>query len=106
MYNIQYSNEAQNDLSDAVSHIASQSKTNALDYLARYEKKIELLRLNPLMGVGCKNKSIKRDCRVLVHESHIMVYKVLEDKDTIFIIRIFHSTVNYASKMNKATQNK
>lgn len=97
MYNIQYSNDAQNDLYSAISHIASESKNNAINYLARYKEKIELLS----MGVECKNKLIKRDCRVLVHESHLIVYKVLEDKNEIFLIRVFHSSVNYANKMNK-----
>jgi len=101
MHNIHYSNDAQNDLYIAISRIASESKNNALNYLARYEEKIELLRLNPFMGVECKNKLIKRDCRVLVHESHIIVYKVVDDKKEIFLIRIFHSSVNYANKMNK-----
>ncbi len=101
MHSIKYSNEAEVDLSDAISHIANESVVNALDYLARYEKKIELLRLNPFMGVKCKNKLIKRDCRALVHESHIIVYKILEDTTTILFIRIFHGSVNYVNKMNE-----
>ncbi|MGM0518907.1 MAG: type II toxin-antitoxin system RelE/ParE family toxin [Campylobacterota bacterium] len=100
MYKIHYSNEAESDLDNAISHIADESVENALNYLARYERKVELLSLNPFMGVECKNKLIQRDCRVLVNESHIIVYKVLEDKREIFLIRIFHTSVNYPTKLN------
>jgi len=43
---------------------------------------------------------IKRECRVSVHESHIVLYKVLEDMKEIYLIRIFHSSVDYAKKVN------
>jgi len=101
MYNILYSNQAQIDLEDAISHIANESQTNALNYLAKYEDKIELLKLNPFMGTECKNKLIKRDCRVLVYESHIVIYKVNKVLNEIFIIRIYHTSVDYSNKFNK-----
>jgi plasmid stabilization system protein ParE len=105
MYNIIYSNQAQVDLEDAISHIAKDSVTNALNYLTDYEEKIELLRLNPYMGVECKNKLIQRDCRVLVYRSHIIIYKVDTTIDEIFIIRIYHGSVDYANKENKTDKN-
>ena len=98
MHNIKYSNQAQLDLENAISHIADESVVNALNYLSRYEVKIELLRINPFMGVECKTKLIKRDCRILVHESHIIVYKM--NKNEIYIIRIFHSREQYSKKLN------
>ena len=76
MYNISYSKQAEIDLDDAIGHIAKTSTKNALEYLERYEEKIELLRLNPQMGTECINKLIKRDCRVLVHKSHIIIYNI------------------------------
>jgi len=99
MHSIRYSTQAQIDIDDAITHIVAESKVNALAYLSRYEEKIELLKLNPYMGVECKNKLIKRDCRVLVHESHIIIYKILEDMNEIYLIRIFHSSVDYANKV-------
>ena len=100
MHNIKYSNKAQVDLDEAISHMAKDSITNALKYLASYEDNIELLRLNPQMGVECKNKLIKRDCRVLVYKSHIIIYKIDSKIDEIFIIRIYHGAVDYANKFN------
>jgi plasmid stabilization system protein ParE len=103
MHSIKYSKQAQADLESAISHIADESVVNALGYLSRYEEKIHFLRLNPYMGVECKNKLIKRECRVLVHESHIIIYRVDENINKIFIIRIYHGSVDYANKFNRAT---
>lgn len=100
MHNIKYSNQANLDLDEAISYIAKESVANALAYLTRYEEKIELLKLNPYMGVECNTKLIKRDCRVLVHESHIIIYKVDNKVNEIFIIRIFHSREEYSMKLN------
>ncbi|KIM12177.1 MAG: hypothetical protein KU38_04565 [Sulfurovum sp. FS08-3] len=100
MHNIKYSNQASLDLDDAISYIAKESVTNAIAYLYRYEEKIELLKENPYMGVECKNKLIKRDCRVLVHESHIIIYKIYKEKNEILLVRIFHSSENYPNKIN------
>lgn len=99
MYNIKYSNQAELDLEDAILHIAKESKANALNYLNRYEEKINLLKLNPFMGTECKNKLIEYDCRVLVHESHMIIYQV--DENDIFIIRIFHASLDYANQFSK-----
>lgn len=60
MHSIKYSRVAKLDIDEAISHIAQQSIKNAQDYLSRYEEKIELLRLNPSMGVECENKLIKK----------------------------------------------
>ena len=99
MLNIRYSNKAETDLFDAIDYIAQESKTNAINYLFRYEENIELLRLNPFIGTECKNKLIQRDCRVLIFESHLIIYKVNKDKNEIFIIRIFHGSEDYKTKI-------
>jgi len=100
MLNIKYSNKAEMDLDEAIAHIAKNSISNALNYLKNYEDKIELIRLNPYMGTECKNKLIQRDCRVLVYQSHIIIYSVDSKLNEIFIIRIYHGSVDYASKFN------
>ncbi len=95
MHNIKYSNQAEKDLQDAIGHIAKESVPIALDYLYGYEEKIELLQLNPLMGIECNAKHIKRDCRVLLYKSHIIIYKVNNHTNKIFIIRVFHHSEDY-----------
>lgn len=100
MHKIVYSNKATIDLDEAISHIATQSVSNALKYLSRYEEKIELLQLNPYIGVECKNKLINRECRVLIHESHIIIYNINAINKEIYIIRIYHGSVDYTNKLN------
>ncbi len=98
MFNIVYSKNADIDLLDVMIHIEKTSQKNAINYLDRYEKKIALLQSNPEMGTYCSNKNIKRDCRVLIFESHIIIYTVDKDRNEIFILRIFHHSVNYQEK--------
>lgn len=95
MLSVTYSRQALQDLDEAMGHIYAESKTNAIAYRERYEKKIELLKNNPKMGTDCHNKNIRLECRVLVFESHIIVYKLDFENSTILIIRVFHQTKNY-----------
>ena len=100
MFSINYSKQAEIDLEDAISYIAKENVQNALNYLKNYENKIELLSLNPYMGVECKNKLIKRDCRILIYESHIIIYNIDENLENIFIVRIYHASVDYVNNFN------
>ena len=101
MYSIKYSNQAGVDLEKAISYIAQESITNAMSYLSGYEEKIELLLLNPYMGVACKAKLINKDCRVLVYQNHLIIYRVDKDKSELFIIRVYHASVDYINKFNQ-----
>ena len=105
MYKIMYSNQAQVDLEDAIAHIAKESVTNALKYLQSYEEKMTLLQSNPYIGVECKSKFIKRECRILIHKSHIIIYKINESVNDISLIRIYHGSVDYANKLNMRKSN-
>lgn len=97
MLKIAYSNEAEKDLEEIVGYIAQTSITNALAYLERYEERITLLAENPKMGTLCEHKNIFKSCRVLVSESHVIVYQ--ENEAEIWIVRIFHQSVNYPAKV-------
>ena len=101
MHSIKYSNLAVHDLDEAIVYIAKESIANARKYLFNYEKKIKLLQLNPHMGLECKTRLINKNCRVLVYESHIIIYKIDSDKNEILIIRIYHGSVDYINKINK-----
>ena len=95
MLRVNYSRQALQDLDEALGHIYAESRTNAIAYRERYEKKIVLLQSNPEMGTDCNNKNIKLNCRVLVFESHIIVYRLDFENNEILIIRVFHQTKNY-----------
>ena len=101
MYSIKYSNQADIDLEEAISYIAQESIINTMTYLSGYEEKIELLLLNPYMGVTSKAKLINRDCRVLVYQSHLIIYRVDKDKSELLIIRIYHASEDYINKFNQ-----
>lgn len=99
MHKISYSKKADSDLLEMILHIEESSPQNALKYLDRYEKKILLLSLNPEMGTYCSNKKIQKNCRVLIFESHVIIYSVNTNINEIFIIRVFHHSVNYKGKL-------
>lgn len=99
MHKIVYSKKADADLVQLILHIESSSPQNALEYLDRYEKTITLLSLNPEMGTHCHNKNIKQTCRVLVFESHLIIYSIDSTHREIFLIRIFHHSVNYQKQL-------
>jgi len=105
MYKITYSKQAKIDIEDVIDYIAKESAPKVLAYLKSYEDKIKLLRLNPYMGVECKNKRIKRECRILVHKSHIIIYKINESTEDIFLVRIYHGAADYANKYNARNKN-
>jgi len=100
MYKLKYSVAAEYDLHDTIEYIAQESIKNAKEYLKGYEKKVELLQLNPYMGVECKSKDIQYDCRVLVYQRHIIIYQVLEEAEELFIIRIYRSSEDYIYKFS------
>jgi len=99
MYKIKYSNQAEADLHDAIEYIAKESVSIAIDYLNGYQDKIELLQLNPFMGIECKTKLIKRDCRILVYKSHIVIYNIYTTANVIFIVRIYHHSEDYITRL-------
>lgn len=101
MYKIEYSNQATLDVNNMVAQIAKESMNHALDYLQRYESKIQLLRLNPFMGVECHTKNINRNCRILVFESHIIIYKVDNISNLIVISRVYHGKSEYQKNYEK-----
>lgn len=86
-------------MADIAEYISLTSHSNAIAYLERYDKKLILLQHNPKMGTACINKNILHKCRVLRFESHIVIYEENQEKSEIFIIRIFHHSVNYQKQI-------
>jgi plasmid stabilization system protein ParE len=101
MHSIRYTVQAEIDLEEMVDYIAQESFANAIEYLERYETRLDLLMRNPQIGTRCENKNIRRDCRVLTFESHLIVYREQSGLEGIRILRIFHHRVDYATKMQK-----
>ncbi len=93
MLSIEYSKKAELDLEDIADFIAKDSLNRALAYLDKIQKTIELISKNRSLGVTCKSKNIKLECRILIFDEYLIFYKVTDL--TIFIIRILHGSVNY-----------
>lgn len=93
MLRIDFSKDAELDLEEIVDFIALDSVDRALAYLEKIRENISLLSENAHLGVLCKRKNIKLECRILIFESYLVFYKVLEN--SILIIRVLHSSVNY-----------
>ena len=98
MFKIRYTTQAEIDLQDAISYIAKESVSTAMDYLSGYEDKIELLQHNPYMGINCKRKLIRRECRVLIYQSHMIIYSIHKSKNEILLIRLYHGSEDYVNK--------
>ena len=93
MLNIEYSKNAELDLEDIADFISKDSTNRALAYLDKIQSTIELISKNPSMGITCKSKNIKLECRILIFDEYLIFYQVSEV--SIFIIRILHGSVNY-----------
>ena len=98
MYNISYTQLAQEDLFKLFELITEDKPTVAVEYITKLEKYIELLQTNPELGLECKSKNINKDCRILIYDDYLIFYRINND-DNILIIRILNSKINYINKI-------
>jgi len=94
-HNIVYLQQSYTDLETILDHIAEDSPLRANEYLQFLQVTIAKLADFPKMGVSCKRKHIRRDCRVLIIESYLVFYKIDESSQTIIIGRVLHQSINY-----------
>ena len=94
---IKYTEQAREDLDEIAGYISQDSIQRAIDYLYKLKNKIKLLTISPYMGLECKTKGLKQDCRIMVIEKYLIFYTF--DDDLIQIKRILHHSVNYKGKI-------
>ncbi|KPA09229.1 Plasmid stabilization system [Candidatus Magnetomorum sp. HK-1] len=99
-FKIIYTCKAENDLDSIFSFIAENNPMNALNYINRMQSAIENLAITPYIGVSCRAKGIKRDCRILIFTNYLIFYKVNEEKKQINILRILHGSRKYLDLLN------
>lgn len=97
-YNILYLERAYTDLETILDHIAEDSLSRAIEYLEFLKKGISKLADFPQLGVLCKRKHIRRECRILIIENYLVFYKIDEALQTIIIGRVLHRSINYKTK--------
>lgn len=95
--NIRYSEESLADLTNIFDYIASDSSTRASSYIDKLENAISQLEEYPNIGVSCKKKLVRHDCRVLIVDSFLVFYKHFETIREVIIYRIFRDKQDYLS---------
>lgn len=94
--NIRYSEESLGDLASIFEYIAEDSPARALDYIDKLENAITNLQENPNIGVTCKRKLIRRDCRVFIVDTYLIFYRYDEATSDILIIRVLRDKQDYS----------
>lgn len=94
-HKIYYLEKAQEDLESILDFITKDSLQRAQDYLQFLQTSISTLGDFPKLGVTCKRKHIRRECRILIIENYLIFYKIDEKSQKIFIGRVLHCSVNY-----------
>jgi plasmid stabilization system protein ParE len=94
---LEYSEQSIIDLDNIINYIAKDSKNRALQYIDKMKSKIELLVHTPNIGVLCKEKKIKLNCKIFIFEHYLVFYTIKEN--SIQIKRVLHSSVNYTNKL-------
>lgn len=92
---IKYSELSLHDLETILEKIAEDKPTAAIEYIDIIENAIANLVENPQLGVTCKRKRIRKDCRVLIVRSHLVFYKYEEKKSFVYILRILSADQDY-----------
>ncbi len=92
---IVYTRQAEEDLDSIFEYISENSMANALAQIRKIQSAIENLLEFPYLGINCRSKGIKRDCRILIFEKYLIFYQVEKDDDNIKILRILHGARKY-----------
>jgi len=90
---LRYSEDALDDLDQILDFIAEDSSERVIAFIERLKSKIELLIAFPGLGVSCQSKGIQEDCRVMIFESYLIFYAVLEEN--ILVLSIVNAAKDY-----------
>ena len=94
-YKVLFLEQAELDLNDILDFIAKDAPLRALDYIDILYSEITKLSSFPEIGVLCKRKNVKHDCRILIIDDYLVFYKIDKQAFVITIGRVLHSSVNY-----------
>ena len=96
MLSIRVSKKAKTDLDEIFNLILLDKPMVAKEYIAKLLEYMQLLKLNPEMGIDCKQKGFNRDCRVLYYGNYTILYRVAISH--ISIQRVINTKQNYKGK--------
>ena len=95
---IEYTEEAIVDLNGIFQHIAQESIINALSYIDYVESTIEKLEDNLELGMKCRRKRVRIECRILIVKSHLVIYKFTSNR--VKILRVVRDKQKYTDLLN------
>jgi len=98
MPEILYSHRSVRDL-EKIAEYLKNKEHDPLPFLQELKERIELLAHQPLMGVPCVNKGIEKECRIYFTGNYLIVYRFNRREKNIFILNVFHQSVNYPKKV-------
>jgi toxin ParE1/3/4 len=88
-YQVNLTQQAQNDLEQVFYYIAADSINNAENFVVQLEKKVYSLEIfpdrHPLIP---ENEFFGTDYRHLIYKKYRIVYRIVEK--SVFVLRIFH----------------
>ncbi|MDD3467930.1 MAG: type II toxin-antitoxin system RelE/ParE family toxin [Campylobacterales bacterium] len=93
-----YLEKAQSDLESILDFIAKDSPERAGEYVRFLQKEIGMLADFPKLGVTCRRKNVRRNCRILIIDNYLVFYKIDETAQSVTVGRVLHSSVNYKGK--------
>ncbi len=87
---------AEQDLAEIVEYISNDNPAAALKLAENIEQSILQLEDFPLIGVTPKNRRLTRKgYRILVVDSYLVFYVLVDDNDTVEIRRIISGKIDY-----------
>lgn len=96
MYELIYSEEADNDLTAIYSYIAADSVERARNYLGKIEHCILQLKDFPEIGSESRYKELRAlGIKILPFENYLIFHTINDKEKVVNIIRILRGSVNY-----------
>lgn len=97
-YNVIISEEAHKDIDNVMNYFVNSLKnsTAAARLLGKIEKTYIDLADNPFMYAYCNDSRLRSDgYRKAVIDNYILIYRVDEANNTVFVVRFFYGRQNY-----------
>ncbi len=101
-YKLKVTEHAQSDLDEIIGYIMLELKNPpaAINLLNRIEKVYEALSDTPQIYALCSKKLLAmQGFRKAVIGGYLMIYKVYEEKQTVYVERFFSDMENYENKL-------
>ena len=98
VYNIVVSKEAHKDMDDIVHYIAIElvNPAAAAGFLEDVEKNYHTVINNPSMYSLCQDAKLSREgYRKIVIKNYLILYRIDDETQTVFIVRIIYGGRNY-----------